>query len=413
MNQNKKAIVLGGTFPHIELLNILRKSGFYTILVDYLPKPPAKHFADKHILASTLDPDAVLAIASEQKVDLVISSCVDQANVTAVYVGERLGLPIPYSSETAMEIANKSTMKKGLLDFGIRTAEYVNISSSEANYVDLINTKGLRFPLIVKPVDGNGSKGVMRVYQEDSLEQAIEKSRSVARNGDLILEEFITGREIAADCYVDENDFQLVMTRERVKKTNGKSMDEFEQISGSFWPAQLNDTEITDFKNQVEKIISAFELKNVNLIVQAILQEGEFYILEFSPRIGGGDNYDIIQKKTGCNLVEVSLNTYLGKKNTLRVVKDNWVHFDFYFYGKKGIFGDLEIPKHLKTHINVVHIKTYKNRNDALHGNLTSSDRVGVILLRGRSQKEVTDLVEIVRENVRVLDVEGKDITLY
>lgn len=413
MSENKKAIVLGGTFPHIELLNILRKSGFYTILVDYLPNPPAKHFADKHILASTLDADAVLAIASEEKVDLVISSCVDQANVTAVYVGERLGLPIPYSYETAMKIANKSTMKKCLLDFGIRTAKYVNISSSEVNYVDLKTVNELRFPLIVKPVDGNGSKGVIRVYQEDSLEQAIEKSRSVARNGDLILEEFITGREIAADCYVDENDFQLVMTRERVKKTNGKSIDEFEQISGSFWPAQLNDKEITDFKNQIDKIISGFKLKNVNLIVQAILREGKFYILEFSPRIGGGDNYDIIQKKTGCNLVEVSLNTFLGKKNTLGVVQDNWVHFDFYFYGKKGIFGDLEIPESLKAHINVVHIKIYKIRHDVLHGNLTSSDRVGVILLRGRSQKEVTGLVEIVRENVRVLDVEGKDITLY
>jgi hypothetical protein len=207
--------------------------------------------------------------------------------------------------------------------------------------------------------------------------------------------------------------FQIVMTRERMKKTNGKSMDEVEQISGSFWPAQLNESEIADFKHQVENIISCFELKNVNLIVQAILRDGEFYILEFSPRIGGGDNYDIINKKTGCNLVEVSLNTYLGKKNNLNIVQDNWVHFDFYFYGKKGTFGDLVISEDLRTHINVVHIKTYKNRNDILQGNLTSSDRVGLVLLRGRTQKELIGLIEVVKENVRVLDIEGKDITIY
>lgn len=409
----KKAIVLGGTFPHIELLNILRKNDFYTILIDYLHNPPAKNFADKHIIASTLDHDAVIKIAADEKVDLVISSCVDQANVTAVLVGEVLGLPIPYSFETAKKIGNKSSMKKGLLDFGVSTAKYINISISEIYSRNLIESNGLQFPLIVKPVDGNGSKGVVRVYQESFLESAIAKSRSATKNGDLILEEFIEGREIAADCYVYEDYFEIVLTRERVKKTSGKSIDEVEQISGSFWPAQLTKEEVDKFKREIKKIIFGFELRNVNLIVQAILRNGQFFILEFSPRIGGGDNYDIIQKKTGCNLLEVSFNSFLGKKIKLDIMQDEEIHFDFYFYGKKGVFGKLDVSESLKAHKNVIYTKIYKNPNDILQGNLASNDRVGVMLLKGKTQNELIGLIDYVKENTRVLDIHDNDITLF
>ena len=81
----KKAIVLGGTRPHIELINKLKNLNFYVILIDYLDSPIAKPYADKHIKESTLNKSAVLKIAKENSVDLVISSCIDQANVTACY----------------------------------------------------------------------------------------------------------------------------------------------------------------------------------------------------------------------------------------------------------------------------------------------------------------------------------------
>ena len=114
-NNKPIAIVLGGTFPHIELIKNLQQRGYYAVLVDYLDHPPAKDFADEHLQESTLDQDRVLDIAQSRGAKLVISTCIDQANVTACYVAEKLGLPAPYSYETALSVTNKGLMKEKMV----------------------------------------------------------------------------------------------------------------------------------------------------------------------------------------------------------------------------------------------------------------------------------------------------------
>ena len=86
------AIVLGGTLPHCELVRNLQGRGYYVILIDYLEAPPASSVADEHVQESTLDKELVLHIARKREASLVISTCIDQANVTACYVMEKLGL---------------------------------------------------------------------------------------------------------------------------------------------------------------------------------------------------------------------------------------------------------------------------------------------------------------------------------
>ena len=93
MDSRPIAIVLGGTVPHVSLVQKLQKRGFYTILLDYLDNPPAKQYADEHIKESTLDKDAVLEVAKQKNAAIVISTCVDQANSICCYVAEKLKMP--------------------------------------------------------------------------------------------------------------------------------------------------------------------------------------------------------------------------------------------------------------------------------------------------------------------------------
>ena len=104
MNE-KKAIVLGGTAPHAMLINKLKKRGYYVILVDYLKESPGKKVADKHICESTLDLDKVYDIAKRENVSLVISTCIDQANLTCCYVAEKLNLTKPCNCGNILIIA--------------------------------------------------------------------------------------------------------------------------------------------------------------------------------------------------------------------------------------------------------------------------------------------------------------------
>src|SRR5690554_5886296 len=117
------AIVLGGTFPHISLLEKLKERGYYTVLIDYFENPPAKLYADEHVMASTLDKEAVLEISKQKEASLVISAYIDQANVTACYVAEKLNLPHPYSYETSLNVTNKLLMKNLMINNNIPTSK--------------------------------------------------------------------------------------------------------------------------------------------------------------------------------------------------------------------------------------------------------------------------------------------------
>jgi len=154
MNDKPIAIVLGGTNPHIALIENLKNRGYYTLLVDYLENPPAKTFADKHIRESTLEKEKVYDLAKRYNASLVISTCIDQANATACYAAEKLGLPSPYNYETALNVTNKGLMKRIMLDNNIPTARHFFIKRPD----EFFNFK-MKFPVVIKPADSNGAVG--------------------------------------------------------------------------------------------------------------------------------------------------------------------------------------------------------------------------------------------------------------
>ena len=123
------AIVLGGTAPHIELIRQLHERGYKVVLADYLPNPPAKKHADIHEQVSTMVGDAVLEVARKYDAKLVMSACVDQANITACYVAEKMSLPHPYSYQLASDITNKGFMKKVMWENNIPTTRYIFLAA--------------------------------------------------------------------------------------------------------------------------------------------------------------------------------------------------------------------------------------------------------------------------------------------
>ena len=159
----KRAIVLGGVSPHIALIKNLKERGYEVILVDYYQNPPAKPYADEHIQESTLDRDVIINIAKERNADLIITTCVDHANVIMTYAAEQLDLPHPYSYETALNVTDKGRMKRIMKENNVPTSDFMILDDKSQ-----LDGLQLTFPMVIKPVDNNGSKGVKKV---DSMEE--------------------------------------------------------------------------------------------------------------------------------------------------------------------------------------------------------------------------------------------------
>jgi biotin carboxylase len=405
MKNCAKAIVLGGTFPHITLIKKLQKRGFYVILVDYHEKPPAKLIADEHIQESTLDKEAVLKIAKEREVDLVISTCIDQANVTACYIGEKLGLPIPYSYKTALNVTDKSLMKEMMMCNKIPTSKYFKVSKN-----DDIKSIELKYPVIVKPTDSNSSKGVRRANDLTELKLFLKEALEISRNDQAIVEEYVEGREIGIDSICKNGKVNLVISRERTKIISDS--DDTQQIYGSFWPASISEEIKEDFIKISEKIAKVFEFDNTPLMIQAIVNEDGINIIEFAPRIGGGENFNIIKLSTGFEIIESAIDSFLGKEIQLNINKPSNIYFDNYIYTKQGVFNNIEgLGKLIENHI-ADYYNVYKSYGIPIGKDLTSNNRVGVFTVKGATRAETIKKIQKAVQEIEVYDVNDQPIMI-
>ena len=409
----KTALVLGGTYPHIALIKKLQARGYYTILIDYLDHPVAKQYADEHVQESTMDIDKVCEVAKERKADLVISTCIDQCNVTCCYVAEKLGLPKPYSYETSLNVTDKVRMKQIMIENNIPTAQHYTISSFEE-----FDATRLRYPIIVKPADCLGSKGVRRIERDDPNAKAyIQDALGFSRSGHAIIEEYIVGREIGADCMIVNHKAHIVITRER-RKINKNNKEAIQQIYGSFWPADLTENQIEQLRLIAEKIALAFNLDDTPLMMQTLLADDEFNVIEFGARIGGGDNYQIIEELTGYDIIQNAISSFLGEKiDYYDLGKRQKLLMDNYLYvnpprndsgSEEQVFGSVYYNDIAKS--NIEYEKVYKKKGDLIGYKISSSNRVGCFVVSGATEQELLDKQAMVVANMEVFDIEGNPI---
>ena len=399
------AIVLGGTSPHVMLVDKLHERGYYVVLVDYLPNPPAKQVADEHVQASTLDKEKVLAIAKDKGASLVISTCIDQANSVCCYVAEQLGLPHPYSYETSLYVTNKGLMKGRMMAFDVPSSSFMLTKS-----VDSIDWTQVSFPCVVKPVDCNSSKGVHRADSIDEAKPFIEEAIKLSQTGEAIIEGFCAGDEIQVDCVAMEDGADVVMTRSKVKVagSNESVLNSF----GSIVPAQITDKVLPKLKKIAVNIAKGFGLRNTPFFYQAIVSDDEVNVLEFAPRVGGGLSYYMIKNFVGFDAVEAAVDSFLGKKiNNSHHVPER-VYRTCLLYAKPCTFDHIEGMENLKASGIIKEVFLTKNKGDVIDGDMRSSNRVGSFVVEASTVRELNERVKYCLDNVGVIDVEGENMIL-
>ena len=325
----KKAFVLGGTVPHIELINKLHNRGYYVYLIDYTNNPPAKKVADEHLKASTLDPNEVLNLAKKLNVDLVISSCIDQANSTACYVDEKLGLPHPYSYEKSLDVTRKGLMKTIFRNGGVPTSDFYIIDKNDHREIRL------PYPFVIKPTDANSSKGVFKIESEKEFNEKIEQSLSFSREGKAIVEGFVSGVEIQVDCVAVNGKAHVLMTSDKESLDNGGGEL---QVSGFSIPGKICDHYKTELADIAQKIVDAFQLENTPFFYQAICDDNGVWVLEFAPRIAGGTRFDTVKMFSGYDILEASIRSFLGEPLDELFNCPNEKYVVRHLYMKPGVF---------------------------------------------------------------------------
>lgn len=394
------ALVLGGTAPHVLLVNKLHARGYYVVLVDYLPNPPAKAVSNEHIQASTLDKDKVLSIAKERNASLVISTCIDQANSVCCYVAEQLNLPHPYSYETSLLVTNKGMMKERMKAFDVPSSSFILTKS-----VDGIDWAQVSFPCVVKPVDCNSSKGVHRADSIDEAKPFVEEALKLSQTGEAIIEGFCVGDEIQVDCVALDNDADVVMTRSKIKVAG--SNEAVLNSYGSIVPAQVSESVLPKLKQIAVNIARGFGLRNTPFFYQAIVTGDDVNVLEFAPRVGGGLSYYMIRNFVGFDAVEAVVDSFLGFTIRERSHAPQSVYRTCLLYSKACTFDHIEGLEELKEKGLIKEFFITKSKGDVIDGDMRSSNRIGSFIVEAETIEDLKRKTSTCAETIRVIDAFG------
>lgn len=395
----KKAIVLGGTNAHIDLIKKLQNRDYYVYLIDYYENPIARPYANEHIQASTLDKEKVLEIAKELKVDLVIATSVDQANLTACYVMEKMGLHVPYSYNVALEVTNKILMKRKMIDNGIPTAKLHFTSDNKNEYVPN------EFPVIVKPANCNGSKGVKIARNKIEYNKYIKEASELSRTNEIIVEEFLEGKEVGCDCFISKGKAVILTLRERNKVNFNENA--LQQIKGTIYPADISEKCKLNIQNIMQKIANVFELDNTPLMAQMIINNDEVNIIEFAPRIGGGESGKYIKLITEFDIVEAAIESFIGNEVEVNnEIKEKYFS-DVLIYGRTGIFERLVGLEEQLGKGNIEYFVQYRTKGSQISEEIVSANRIAAFVTSADSRKELKRKINEIIDSIDILDEDG------
>ena len=398
-----KILVLAGGSDQIALINELKKRGHFVALVDYFDNPPAKAYADKHIIASTLDVEKVEQIAKSENADLICTACTDQALLTVSYVSEKLGLPCYIDYQTGLNVTNKSYMKKILLTNNIPTAKFVIVKSSDVSAVN-----GFTFPLVVKPVDCNSSKGVKKVESLEEFRTYVTEAINYSRTKSAIVEEFKEGIEISADFYIENGVAKFLSATNSLKIRNRKSFT----ILCSDYPAINREQEIAVTKIATD-IAKAFLLNNTPLLIQLIVKDSEINVIEFSARMGGGSKYKLVEVLSGVDIMSKYVDLILGDCPHVHPSKQVNYCKMVYIYCEPGVYDHMEGLEQMKSEGVIDDYFLYKTKGMEIQKAETSGDRPAGYLCSAKTSDELWKKIEYIDSQIKVISSIGEDMMMH
>lgn len=397
-----KALVLAGGFPQIALIEELKSRNIETVLADWNSNPVAKKYADKFYQASTLDEAKIEQIAIEEKVDFLITVCTDQALLTVAKVSEKLGLPCYIDGQTALNVTNKSYMKKMFAQHGIPTAKHLILSELNEKSVEM-----LRYPLIVKPVDCNSSKGVRRVEDYAELQSAFESAVNLSRTHSAIIEEYLEGNELSADFYISGGKAALLS----VSQSNKIAEQDKFVIFRAVYPPACSKGLLQQIQQIGQQIADAFHITDAPMLVQLLTDGKNLNVIEFSARTGGGVKYLLIKHISGFDVIKAVVDLTLGKKPVCDIDKPvtKYLVNDF-IYCRPGKYDHLVNFDEMKKQGYLTDYYVFKWKGAEFDTVSNSGDRIAGYTVTADSLDELINKHNVVRSMIRVEDPEGTDI---
>lgn len=305
MSLNKKILLLGGGHAEIPLIQAAHELGWYVITTGNAREGLGHPYADKNVFADFSDKDAMLELAKSEGVQAVCSGCNDFALLSTVYVCEKLGLPGHDSYATSLKIHHKDKYRALATRLGIPTPRALVVRSA-ADFETAIAQ--LTFPIIVKPVDLTGGKGIHRAANADEAREAYKDACSRTRQDHIVVEEFVQG---------SNHGFSAMLVKGKVAfafSDNEQYYINKYMVSGANSPSTSSDKTLAMLREYSERIAQELHLVDGILHIQYIERaDGTPIIIEICRRPPGDLYIKFVKYATGVDYPKFIVQAETGE----------------------------------------------------------------------------------------------------
>ena len=396
----KKLMILGGSRYALPVINAAHDLGVYVITADYLPNNIAHRYSDEYCNVSITELEATLLAAQKRKIDGVISFACDPGVLTAAYVAEKMGLPSVGSFEAVSILQNKSRFRAFLAEHGFNVPTAKGYGSAEAALAD---TTLFHWPVIVKPTDSAGSKGVSRVDDPDDLKKAIEYAISYSRKKEFIIEDFIVQKGFSSDsdCFSVNGELKFVSFNSQ--RFDPKAENPYTPAAYS-WPSSMSADHQKELVHEIQRLIRLLGLgTSVYNIETRESIDGKAYIMECSPRGGGNRLSECLEYATGVKLVENAVRAALGMSiigMEQRAYQGAWAEMILHSE-KSGVFDSLWIDDSLADA--VYERDLWIEPGEHIGGFRAANEAIGTLVLKFETEHRLQEVMQQPSRYVKVI----------
>lgn len=397
----KKLLLLGGSRYLLPVIKTAHELGLFVITCDYLPDNIAHRYSDKYINISIIDKEAVLKVAQEQRIDGIMSFATDPGVVTAAYVAEKMGLPSCGSYESVSILQDKGRFRNFLSKNGFNVPNAKSYASIEEALQDI---DYFNWPVIVKPVDSAGSKGVTRVNEKTNIRKAIEHALSFSHCGEFIIEDFIEKKGCSSDSDSFSIDGKLVAVTFSSQRFDSKADNPYAPMAYS-WPSTFSVEHEEELKSEIQRLLTLLEMKSsIYNIETRVGIDGKAYIMEVSPRGGGNRLAEMIRYASGVDMIKAAVKAAMGMSIdsiTQPVYEGCWAEYVLHSE-KAGKFKSIWIEQSLMDK-NVVEVDLWVKNNQDIYPFSSANYAIGTVVLKFSSQLELEEILSNIDRYIKVL----------
>ena len=406
----KKLLVLGSNLGSVEMVSYAKSEGAYVIVTDYLPddRSPAKAFADRTEMISTLDVDALCTFAEKEKIDGVFCG-ISEMNLRVVrQLATRLELPC-YFTETQWELTeSKDHFKKLCKEHGVpQTKEF---------FVDDASIDDVEYPVIVKPVDRSSGIGIHVCRTKEELISGLEDARKQSISHQALVEEYLTGDEFIAVYQAKHGSICLSAFGNMI--TNREQVGCSPISEGALYPACF----LARYKEEVnDRIIELFKsigFRDGYFFVQGIANEDRIAVFECGLRLAGGMifKFNAAAGQTYAleNLIDYALlgEAYEGSAGMDDPEYGGKRCCIFNILNRGGTVGSVEGIERFRNRPEVINITEAYHVGDTVEASGTLRQLHYRFHLMADNGEQLSALVQEIRDTVRIMDTDGNSMMM-